>query len=506
MTDSPSSPRTTRCHPSLPVFRLDAAGRSILYALGRLVVVQPSMARTIENAWRAKGGLPAGGVSRTAAALADAATLAVEERRRRLAAPFRPVCLTVYLSNRCNLACAYCYSAAAGRSADSPVIDERAIRAAALVVAENCRVRAETFWLVIHGGGEPSLHPGTIERVVALTRRMAAETGVDWFGYIATNGVMPAHRARWLAGMFDLIGLSCDGPPDIHDRQRPTMRGTTSARRVETTADAIHAAGGRFVARATVTPISMYRQMEIVDYVHSRLGAAELRLEPMYRTGHEAGAGFLPGDAEAFVQHYLAAEHRASQLGLPIGISGARPDELHGPHCAVLKDVLQITPDGTAVACFLHSDGRQACSQSLDIGRWDPESDVLVLDQERITHLRALADAVPQECHDCINAYHCARDCPEVCYALGASSSLLAGAGASVTSVDGFRCRVQRLLAEHWILQAAGVDPSRHGNQVRNLAADDQIAEGATEPTGASSSAASIPGGQLLASHSDGLR
>jgi hypothetical protein len=55
-----------------------------------------------------------------------------------------------------------------------------------------------------------------------------------------------------------------------------------------------------------------------------------------------------------------------------------------------------------------------------------------------------MAARVPQRCEECVNVYHCARDCPEACLTLDEENDK--------ARQGGFRCRIQKLLGESWIL------------------------------------------------------
>ncbi len=84
---------------------------------------------------------------------------ALAERRREGA--FSPECLTLYMNNECNLSCVYCHSDPSPGPASR--LDEETIVAAAEVVAENCKQKGRPFYLVFHGGGEPTLHRERVE-------------------------------------------------------------------------------------------------------------------------------------------------------------------------------------------------------------------------------------------------------------------------------------------------------------------------------------------------------
>jgi coproporphyrinogen III oxidase-like Fe-S oxidoreductase/pyruvate-formate lyase-activating enzyme len=444
-----------RLHPELPIFQLDAGDEAILYTPQHVVRVSRLQSKWITEAWR--------GGRRRACNLDKAAALHVAEQLETKARqmvetwqqwserPFAPECLTVYLSNHCNLGCRYCYVRASGKKGLSPVIEEESVMAAARWVAEVCARRGKPFRIVVHGGGEPTTHWGLLERIVAGSRRIAEAHGIDWWGYLATNGMFPKAKARWLARHFNLIGLSCDGPPEIHDRQRPQRNGHGSSARLERTMGSLMEAGARIVVRSTITPLSLEHQAELVTYLKKQLGATTLRFEPAYGVHASGSEPFGADHAKRFVKHFLAAQREATLQEADLTFSGVRLDELHGPYCDVLRDALHLTWNGKATACFFATDGHNGAGSDQAVGEADRSTGQFRMIDDRIQWHRKQALEIPDRCSDCINIYHCTRECPQICsvnqrYELN-------------TAEAGFRCLVNRHLAEAWIRQAATAVP-----------------------------------------------
>ncbi len=490
-----------RVHPQLPLFLLEQVRRSIVYTPGSVSILSSKDAEAAARAWNGHGALSDrySHLRPTLCQLEQGARSAVDAYEERARVCFAPKCLTLYLSNRCNLSCSYCYASQAGRSAptpgdpadrdSSPVLDERAAEAGARLVIESCRRQNSPFVLALHGGGEPTLHWDLVQKLRCLTVRMAQEAGLEWLGYIATNGVLApdpdacdaarvtVERARWLGQNFGRVGLSCDGPPDLHDRLRPLRDGRSSAL-VEQTAEAIREAGGQLEVRATITPETVARQAEILEYARLRLGASIVRFEPVYRVGE---GGFRSKDASGFVRQFLLAEERAADLGCNLSYSGVRLDEFHGPYCDVLSDNLRMLPDGSVTTCFLQIDPMEEPTRV--IGRWDRQNGLLQLDLERIAVLKRRASEIPNECGDCLNQFHCARGCPEHCavFPLPGGKPLPIGGrlrgdlpARRPTSQERFRCLVNKELSVAWITKAAGALEAaersrRPGNQALPL-------------------------------------
>ena len=184
-------------------------------------------------------------------ALRDHALRALSAWSARAHRPFEPVCLTLYLNNECSLACEYCFAEA--HPPPQPRLSAACVRAAAPCVAANCRRRGLPLTAVFHGGGEPTHHPAHLARLLTLVNAAAEHAGIPAFRYLATHGVIPAQRARYLARNFDLIGLSCDGPPDLQQASRPARNGRPTSEAVERTADILHASGRPLHVRVTLT-------------------------------------------------------------------------------------------------------------------------------------------------------------------------------------------------------------------------------------------------------------
>jgi sulfatase maturation enzyme AslB (radical SAM superfamily) len=408
----------------LPIYRLPHERLGLFYAPGYLAIIAPGRVDPFEQRL---GSPSATGV---AGELRAHAREALTTHRRRHERPYAPTCLTLYLHDGCSLHCTYCVSDPFPRPRQRLELED--VRAAAATVIENCLARGTPFTVVCHGGGEPTLEPSFLFRVLEELDAMAEARGVRIWRYLATNGVMPGSVARRVAHRFDLVGLSCDGPEDVQAVQRPLRRGGSSTPHVEATADAIRAAGTPLHVRTTVLPANADRLPEISEYLCSRLGPREIAAEPVYVGGRTTARDApAPEDAEPMVDAFEAAEAVAISHGVAWTTSGSRPGDVHGAYCNVDRDVLQLVPGGAASACFKTQDAVSARRTGLAVGarvgaRFE-------LDERAVARVRQRAAERPA-CRACFNRFHCVRSCPDVCPALGAAAP------------DGFRCRFQRLL------------------------------------------------------------
>jgi sulfatase maturation enzyme AslB (radical SAM superfamily) len=457
-----------------PIYRADGDAYALFYAPGCLCVTASSSADAFEAALHGTTGpgdtppaenrapLPnavqqsPAGMTQWSAALLQHAGRATRERTRQQREPFASECLTLYLNNECNLNCTYCYAAPSAHTEARLEIDE--ITAAAQTVAEVCRKEDRPLTVVLHGGGEPTLHRERVDRAMALLEEIARAHGIALWSYTASNGVMSEQKARWMARRFDRVGLSCDGPPEIQDRQRPRQGGGSSARMLERTARILEEEGCPYQVRATITGATLDRQAEIAEYICQRMAPVEIRFEPVYlggRTGSDAG--IAPDRASAFVEHLLLAQDKAAQYGVPLETSGSRLGEIHGPYCNVHRAVLNLVPGGVATACFKHARIEPITKRGLAIGHLDHNSGRYAIDGQRIERLRERLTALPDECEDCLNRYHCVRGCPDAC-------PLDDREGPHDDLSSSFRCRAQKALSYarlHRTAESLWTDPNR---------------------------------------------
>lgn len=424
----------------LPIFRRDSAEYATFYTPGCVCVVTLADAGWFESTLSGSADQD----NRWSAVLQQLAKLAQERMVCWQTASFEPECLTLYLHNDCNLQCVYCYADPAGRI--GPRLDPEAVVAAAHVVAAHCHRQGRLFYVVFHGGGEPTLYGNQVRDTLKQIENVALHHHVDPYYYIATNGVMSEKKARWLARHFHLIGLSCDGPPEIQERQRPCQTGYSSAKVLERTAHILHQENSVFHVRATITPQTAHRQAEIADYICHQLSPQEIHFEPVYAGGRSrVQERFERHQAGAFVSHFLEAQQVASRYGIPLTTSGSRPDAIHGPYCNLFRSVLNLVPGNVATACFKMTDAAQCAQQGLVIGALNTQTGCFEIDQAQIHTLCSRLAFCPPECTTCFNRYHCVQECPDLCW-LDVNHP-----PQDQMCEPGFRCRVQKALSETWL-------------------------------------------------------
>ncbi|MCC7325775.1 MAG: radical SAM protein [Burkholderiales bacterium] len=220
-------------------------------------------------------------------ALADAQLLVPSAwLRRSPRAPIDPAAvpmatLVLEAAQACNLRCTYCYAGGGAYGGPSRVMRaELAARAARhLVEASGDR---NTVTLVLFGG-EPLLNFPALEAAVLEGEAAAAARGKKLVVSMTTNGTRFTPEALdFLAEHRIGVSVSIDGPPDIHDANRPYVGGKrrgSYADVVEGVRQLRERTGRRPAARVTLKPDQWARIPEVFEHLLD-LGFVEVGIAP----------------------------------------------------------------------------------------------------------------------------------------------------------------------------------------------------------------------------------
>jgi uncharacterized protein len=192
----------------------------------------------------------------------------------------RPPLVVVQPTSLCNIDCSYCY--VEGRSDPRQMTRATLTRIAQSVAARFSGAEAD----VVFHSGEP-LTAGMrwfSDAVAAFTEAGRNHECVINFG-VQTNGVLV--RDAWAEFFREhdfMVGVSLDGPADIHDRYRTTRTGRGSHARTVAGIACLQEHGLEVSVLAVVTPASFGRAEDI--YAHfKRLNIRRVGFNPDDTTG-----------------------------------------------------------------------------------------------------------------------------------------------------------------------------------------------------------------------------
>lgn len=324
--------------------------------------------------------------------------------------PFAPREVTLFLTTACNLRCLYCYA----NGGESPRLMDATLACRAVdFVRDNARrEQADHFVVGFHGGGEPTAAWDLLVQVVEYASSLASSATPKARFAIATNGVMPAEHAAWLAAHVHDINVSLDGLSEVQNRLRPHAAGVDSFAPVATTLDIFTAANLAFGVRMTVDRESLPHLEAAVRFLIERTSVRTIHAEPVFMCGRSLRSGMTLPDADAFCQEFLRLYPLLADKGVELYYSGARRNLVTDIFCKAAGEAMAITPEGDVTSCYEVCSRHDPRAATFFIGRYDTGCNRFVFDEDRLSALRRLTVSACPECSDCFCKYHCAGDCP----------------------------------------------------------------------------------------------
>lgn len=315
----------------------------------------------------------------------------------------------------CNLACTYCFyldKPATGRM--SPEVLEAFIRQ---------RIAAKPGWDVdfIWQGGEPTLlGVEFFEHVVTLQTRHA--TGKRIHNALQTHGgLLDAAWGEFLARHDFLVGLSIDGPAELHDARRVDKQGRPTFDATLRGLELLKRHGVRFNTLTVVGSHNAHAPLAVYHLL-KELGSEVMQFIPLVeQQGDGATAASVSGEdfgefmvqifdewvrhdvGTHFVQHFDAA--------LSIWLGRGSPLCVFAPECG---RVPALEANGEVFACDHYVSPEWKLGNLMDT----PLADLV--DSPRQQAFGAAKAQLPQQCQRCEVRFACQGECPKNRFAISA--------------------------------------------------------------------------------------
>ncbi len=187
--------------------------------------------------------------------------------------------MVLEVAQDCNLRCRYCYAEGGAYGGEPRLLSSSTARKAVRLLVQEAGDR-ESVTLVLFGG-EPLLNMPAIEAAVeeVMTRGREAEKKVQIS--LTTNGtLLNPEIIDFLQRNRVSVSISLDGPPDLHDANRPDVTGQgTYARILPNLEELLHDSQAPVAARVTLPPDQWGRIEEVFDHLMG-LGFHEAGISP----------------------------------------------------------------------------------------------------------------------------------------------------------------------------------------------------------------------------------
>ncbi|NTV80956.1 MAG: anaerobic sulfatase maturase [Candidatus Aminicenantes bacterium] len=191
---------------------------------------------------------------------------------------------------RCNCACDYCfflkkerlYPGSSFRMSDE--VMESYVRQ--MIEAHAGLPEVEIAWQ----GGEPTLMGIDFFRRAVEAQKRYARAGQRVANSLQTNGLLiDAEWCRFLRENGFLVGLSLDGPRELHDAYRRDKSGKPVFDRAVQAARLMKEHGVEFNVLATVNAVNSAHPLEVYRFFRDDLGARYIQLIPIVERENETG-------------------------------------------------------------------------------------------------------------------------------------------------------------------------------------------------------------------------
>jgi uncharacterized protein len=314
-------------------------------------------------------------------------------------------------------------------------------------------------------GGEPTLMGvDHFRRAIELVEQYR-RPGQTVEHTIQTNGTLLTDEwCELLAEHHFLVGISIDGPPELHDRYRVDKKGRPTYDRVVRGLDLLKQHGVDWNVLCTVNAANQHAPLEVYRFFRDDLGARHIQFIPIVERDNDTG--FQEGDTvtdrsvdpdawgrfmiavfdewvtgdvgSVFVPHFDAA--LASWLGMPPSLC------IFGETCG---NAVALEHNGDLYSCdhFVEPDhllGNITQTHMVEL---------LASPQQRAFG-NAKRDTLPAYCRSCEVRFACNGECPKNRFTLTPDGEpglnyLCAGYKAFFTHIDGLMRIMADLLRQH---------------------------------------------------------
>ena len=331
--------------------------------------------------------------------------------------------ISFFLTTRCNLCCSYCYNMEQREQLEEMSLPLEVAIGGIDWYFKNNSSRHIRFY----GPGEPTYELGLMRDITEYAKKVG---GAGVTSELQTNGIWTEETRNWILDNLNIVWMSFDGLPEIHNKLRPLNKkyvdlfgGRTSSKIVEdNTRFLIQNKDNRNLkvgARVTMTDDNIKQQREMVDYFYD-LGIRHVWTNPLFASvcvkPYAGDKNYF--DMPTYIEHYIDAYKYAKSKGLFWGsfliINFDGETEHHCRACTPLK-APHITPDGYLSACDLVLLGKEPHHmQQFVFGKWNDDTKAFDIYQDRVDTLLDRRAGHPQmkHCQKCEAQKHCGGYCP----------------------------------------------------------------------------------------------
>ncbi|MFW5676412.1 MAG: radical SAM protein [Acetivibrio ethanolgignens] len=316
--------------------------------------------------------------------------------------------LALHLIHDCNLRCTYCYGEGGSYGGErKPMTDEVAYNAIDFLLSHSDDSPCVSITLF---GGEPLLNMPLIKKIVCYCRKSEKETGKEISLGMTTNATLLDKETREYLNENNItVGISIDGPKDIHDSCRVNVNGAGSYdQMIRNTEELLKDRDGRVTARITLTRNCM--QMDQIMQFIEKMGFRKVNIA--FVSGEDDSTITIKkSDYEVIAKEYdkIASRMLSSlQKNEPFynNLFYSQLRQLHDKtpmlyNCGAGRKYLAVDPEGNLFICH-----RFVGKEDYKVGTVFTE-----INKEKVREVAYAHVEHKEECKKCWARYLCAGGC-----------------------------------------------------------------------------------------------
>jgi uncharacterized protein len=325
--------------------------------------------------------------------------------------------------SRCNLRCDYCFFLE--KSALYPGSDERMTdEVAEAFIRQTVAAQKVPFVTLAWQGGEPTLMGLDFFRRALEVEREALPADWQVERTLQTNGTLLTEEwAVFLAENNILVGLSIDGPRELHDAYRHDGAGRSVFDDVEAAARLLQRHGAEFNVLCTINAANQAHPLEVYRYFRDVLGARYLQFIPIVEVetlpfdgiaGTVTDRSVSPREYGEFLSAIFDewVRHDVGEMFVQF-FDGVLASYLRG-----YSSLCILRPTCGEGVALEHNGDVYSCDHFVDtpylLGNiMETPIGELVRSEQQVAFGQAKRDTLPQYCRECEYLFACNGECPK---------------------------------------------------------------------------------------------
>lgn len=270
-----------------------------------------------------------------------------------------PITGGICLSDACQLRCNYC--SFSSNEMDKKIVKLEDVKVFVTYLLKNIILRRlldkkkeEVLDIYLAGGGEPTYSWNLLVNTVEYIKEKATAHNIPYTLGITTNGVLNKDQVDYIIENFNMVALSFDGLPDIHNENRKTSNGTGSFEIIKKALDRFNERKYPLILRTTIWPKDYDKLCDMVKYVCENYKfISSWAVEPVNARGRatDNNEAILSID---FYKYYIKAKEMILNNNYrDVLICGKFKDNVVGFMCGTSFGVNPwLIPNGSIISCL----------------------------------------------------------------------------------------------------------------------------------------------------------